>query len=489
MGRNATSGVLLADNKRFPSGIAALASYVHMAGLKFGIRTDRGEKTCGGQPGSAGFEKIDADTFAMWGVDYVKSSSCTGSQVHEDAFIEYGRMYSFLATEDRDIFFAIDGGWSWYAPESFVQHIADSWTVAPDYDNWARYLVNTDMLSHMYGYTGHLAHGWSDGGPLIPSLTPDQRRTQFNIAAVTSSPITIGYDVLNLNPWDEETLTNLEVLAIQQDLAANGAERSVGGPNAQAVPPVWSVHMCNATMPEQQWKLVPVDPNDPSKGVQIFSDNYLPKFCLAALSGTDTGCGMANQQVYEVDCTGPASCRPTSIWMLEPTTGLLRNMATPQQLGNVPGPYATVDKVSCGSYLCHFAGIFLEEQHPAGRPASLRQQWKFDPATKLLSNKVGVSSNGTCVQSTRPTSYNVWGKIMQDGSFVMLFTNNGAMALNVTCDVAKCFGPVHMPLPFPVSVRDLWAHKDIGTIHQGEPFAVQLDANGGSAVFRLRAIK
>jgi hypothetical protein len=378
-----------------------------------------------------------------------------------------------------------DGGWSWYAPESFVHHIADSWTVAPEVSTWAEYLVTTDSLSHQYGYTGHLALGWSDAGPLIPSLTPAQRRTQFNIASVTSSPLIVGYDLLNLNSYDRETLSNLEILAIQQDLAGIGAERSVGGPNAQAVPPVWSVHMCNSSMLEQQWKVVPVDPNDPTKGVQIFS-YYLPTYCLAALSGTDTGCGKANQQVFMVDCTGPASCAATTKWLFQ-ANGLLKSLATPDVLGTVPGPYATVDQVSCGSYKCHYSGIFLEQQltkpHDVGR-----QTWKYDPLTKALSNTVGVSSNGTCVQSTRPTSYNVWGKIMQDGSFVMLFTNNGPTALNVTCDTKKCFGPVHMPLSFPVSVRDLWGHQDIGIIQKDQPFGVLLEANGGSAVFRLRQI-
>jgi len=395
-------------------------------------------------------------------------------------------MNSFIQAQNRSIFFAIDGGWSWYAPESFIQHIGDSWTVAPEVANWAEYLVTTDSLSHMYGYTGHLALGWADAGHLIPHLTPDQRRSQFNIAAVTSSPIIIGYDILNLETFDRETLSNLEIFAIQQDLDGNGAERSVGGPNAQAVPPVWSVHMCNSSMVEQQFKLVPVNPSDPSKGVQIFS-YYLPTYCLAALSGTDNGCGNDNQQVYMVDCTGPASCAPTTHWLFQ-ENGLLKNLAPPEVLGNVPGPYATVDKVSCGTYKCHFSGIFLEQQLMMPDDAA-RQIWRYDTTTKALVNKVGVSSNGTCVQSTRPTNNNVWGKIMQDGSFVMLFTNNGNAPLNVTCDVKKCFGPVHMPLSFPVAVRDLWEHKDIGIITGDKPFSVELAANGGSAVFRLREVK
>jgi len=469
---------------RFPSGIPALADYVHMRGLKFGIRTDRGDKTCGGQPGSSGFEKLDANTFVAWGVDYVRSSSCTGSPIQSEAFEAYGRMNSFLATEEKQIFFAIDGGWSWYGPQNFLGHMADSWTVAPTYANWAQYLVTTDSLSHMYAYTGHKIQGWSDIGPVLPNLTPVQRRSQFTTAAVTSSPLLIGFDVLNLNSWDFETLTNTEVIAIQQDLAGIGAMRSVGGPNARAVPPVWSVHGCNTSMVEQQWNVVPVDPSNPDKGVQIFSQ-YLPGYCLAALSGTENGCGKSNDQVYMVDCKGPAACLATSIWHFD-TNGLLKNLAPPEVLGNVPGPYATVDRVSCGSNLCVYAGIFLNSE--LVDRGLLRQTWKYDAKVKQLSNALGALSNITCVQSARPSSFNVWGKPMQDGSFVMLFTNNGDIAISFTCDMARCFGPVGMPLRFPVSVRDLWAHKVIGTISADQSFSVVLGANGDSAVFRLKSV-
>jgi len=477
------TGTLKADPVRFPSGIPALADYVHMRGLKFGIRTDRGDKTCGGQPGSSGFEKHDANTFAAWGVDYVRSTSCTGSPIQSEAFEAYGRMNSFLATEERQIFYAIDGGWSWYGPQSFLGHMADSWTVAPAYTNWAQYLVATDSLNHMYGYTGHNIQGWSELGPILPSLTPVQRRSQFTTAAVTSSPLLIGFDVLNLASWDLETLTNTEVIAVQQDLAGMGAIRSLGGPNARAIPPEWSTHGCNSSQLEQQWEVVPIDPTNPDKGVQIFS-RYLLGYCLAALSGTEDGCGKSNDQVFLVDCKSPVSCAATSAWHFE-STGLLKNLAPPEVLGNVPGPYATVDRVTCGSNLCPYSGIFLNSE--LVDRGLLRQTWKYDPNGKLLSNALGVLGNNTCIQSAHPSTFNVWGKPMQDGSFVLLFTNNGGTAVNFTCDMVRCLGPVGVHLTFPVAVRDLWGHKVIATISADQSFSVSLGPNGDSAVFRLKS--
>ena len=64
--------VLVPDPKAFPNGMKAVADYVHSKGLKFGIYTDRGEKTCAGRPASLGHETLDAQTFADWGVDYLK---------------------------------------------------------------------------------------------------------------------------------------------------------------------------------------------------------------------------------------------------------------------------------------------------------------------------------------------------------------------------------------------------------------------------------
>lgn len=65
--RNLTNGEIIADPDRFPHGIAALADYVHSLGLKFGLYSDAGYRTCQGRPGSLAFEKIDAEVYARWG--------------------------------------------------------------------------------------------------------------------------------------------------------------------------------------------------------------------------------------------------------------------------------------------------------------------------------------------------------------------------------------------------------------------------------------
>jgi len=98
-------GNIVADPKRFPSGIKALADYVHSKGLKFGIYSDAGEKTCAGRPGSMGHEYQDALMYAKWGVDYLKYDWCnTGKRNAEEA---YSTMRDALKAAGRPIVFSM----------------------------------------------------------------------------------------------------------------------------------------------------------------------------------------------------------------------------------------------------------------------------------------------------------------------------------------------------------------------------------------------
>src|SRR5712692_2886599 len=92
-------GRLVADSARFPGGIKPLADYVHAQGLKFGIYTDAGRKTCQGRPGTYGHEVEDARTFAAWGVDYVKEDWCYADSL--DAPIQYAKFRDALRGAGR----------------------------------------------------------------------------------------------------------------------------------------------------------------------------------------------------------------------------------------------------------------------------------------------------------------------------------------------------------------------------------------------------
>src|SRR3954469_4163986 len=100
-----SNGTIVADWKRFPSGMAALADYVHARGLKFGLYTDVGNRTCQGRPGSLGHEMQDAATYAGWGVDYVKVDWCYNEGL--DAPTQYRLFRDALAATGRPIIFSI----------------------------------------------------------------------------------------------------------------------------------------------------------------------------------------------------------------------------------------------------------------------------------------------------------------------------------------------------------------------------------------------
>jgi alpha-galactosidase len=104
-GERDTNGNITADAKRFPSGIKALADYVHSKGLKLGIYSDAGTKTCGGRPGSRDHELQDAKTYAAWGVDYLKYDWCNANGLKApDA---YKKMSAALRAAGRPILFSL----------------------------------------------------------------------------------------------------------------------------------------------------------------------------------------------------------------------------------------------------------------------------------------------------------------------------------------------------------------------------------------------
>jgi alpha-galactosidase len=100
-------GDIIADPQHFSSGIKALADYIHSAGLKFGIYSDAGSKTCAGRPGSLGHEFQNAHQYAAWGVDYLKYDWCNTTT--QDAHAAYALIREALDASGRPIVLSICG--------------------------------------------------------------------------------------------------------------------------------------------------------------------------------------------------------------------------------------------------------------------------------------------------------------------------------------------------------------------------------------------
>ncbi|CAI7922828.1 unnamed protein product, partial [Closterium sp. NIES-53] len=138
-----SEGRLAASPVSFPSGIKALADYVHSRGLKLGIYSDSGFRTCALKPGSLWHEALDASTFAEWGVDYLKYDNCynDGSPSKK----RYTAMRHALEATGRDIFFSMCE-WGLDLPALWAYGVADTWRTTRDIeDTWSSMMRIADI--------------------------------------------------------------------------------------------------------------------------------------------------------------------------------------------------------------------------------------------------------------------------------------------------------------------------------------------------------
>lgn len=218
-------GHLRANPKRFPSGIKALADYIHQHGLKFGLYSSAGTSTCEplqenrGFPGGLGHEKQDAATFASWGVDYLKYDNCNNQKV--DARQRYSAMAKALRASGRPIFYSVcewgeNKPWLW-AGKPPVD--AGSWRTTGDIrDEYASMLkiFKQNVVLDRYASPGH----WNDPDMLEVGnggMTDTEYRSHFSLWSIMAAPLLIGTDLRTIKPDALQILLNKDVIAIDQD--------------------------------------------------------------------------------------------------------------------------------------------------------------------------------------------------------------------------------------------------------------------------------
>jgi alpha-galactosidase len=221
VGRTA-QGVIIADSVRFAHGMKALADYVHSKGLKFGIYTDAGRKTCEGRPGSYGYEAIDAKTYASWGVDYVKIDWCNAEGL--DAKTQYTTFRDALANSGRKIVFSICE-WGSNQPWEWAPEVGNLWRTTGDIsDRWASVLTLVDLSSQYW----HVARpgAWNDPDMLEVGnggMTRTEYRAHFSLWAMMAAPLIAGNDVRTMMDSSRtaaevrDILLNKDVIAVDQD--------------------------------------------------------------------------------------------------------------------------------------------------------------------------------------------------------------------------------------------------------------------------------
>jgi alpha-galactosidase len=218
------AGNIVPDPKRFPSGMKALADYVHSKGLKFGVYSDAGTGTCQNRPGSRGYEFQDARQYAAWGVDYLKYDWCNHST--QDSQASYSIMRDALKLSGRSIVFSLcEWGstkpWLWATDVGNLWRatgdIVDCWDCKKDWGGLGMVRI-LDAVDGLYSYAGP-GH-WNDPDMLEVGnggMTNTEYRAHFSLWALLAAPLIAGNDLRQMSPEIHDILTNTEVIAVDQD--------------------------------------------------------------------------------------------------------------------------------------------------------------------------------------------------------------------------------------------------------------------------------
>ena len=231
-GERDEQGFVHEDKEKFPSGMKALADYLHSKGLKLGIYSDAGTNTCACYTGSLGHEYQDAFTYARWGVDYLKYDWCYTSNINPKG--AYALMRDALRWAGRPIFFSMCE-WGQSKPWEWAGEVGHSWRTTGDigvgflpisqrYDEegnpvWTPLgvmaIVDLNEPLRQYAGPGH----WNDPDMLEVGngMTAAEDRAHFTLWCMMAAPLILGNDLTDMTPETLATITNREVIAIDQD--------------------------------------------------------------------------------------------------------------------------------------------------------------------------------------------------------------------------------------------------------------------------------
>ncbi len=251
---------MIQPNEKFPD-MKALADYVHSKGLKIGLYSSPGPKTCGGYEGSWQHESQDAQQYAAWGFDYLKYDWCSYSEVDDKSLPDrqrlmkpYHVMDAALRKQDRDILFSLcqygmGDVWQWGAEVG-----GNCWRTTGDIgDSWS------SMSGIGFAQNGHEKYAgpghWNDPdmmvlgkvgwGNLHPTrLTPNEQYTHVSLWCLLCAPLLIGADMSQLDPFTINLLSNDEVLEVNQDALGIQAARIVKNGETE----VWAKKMADGSL-------------------------------------------------------------------------------------------------------------------------------------------------------------------------------------------------------------------------------------------------
>jgi alpha-galactosidase len=289
----------IVTNSKFPD-MKGLTDYVHSLGLRMGIYSSPGSRTCGGYLGSWQHEDQDAQTYADWGIDYLKYDWCSYSDIAPKPDLAelkkpYQVMQASLGKVNRDIMYSLcqygwGNVWEWGAEVN-----GNSWRTTGDIqDTWQS--MSTIGFNQgpaaLHAQPGHfndpdmLVVGKVGWGPSLHNtrLTFDEQYTHISLWSLLASPLLIGCDMGHLDSFTLSLLTNDEVLAIDQDALGKGASQYVKKDDYQ----VWvkelkdggkAIGLFNTS---DKYQSISLDKSDPAiSGYTKFRDVWQQKYIIS----------------------------------------------------------------------------------------------------------------------------------------------------------------------------------------------------------------
>lgn len=226
-------GYLIEDKTKFPSGMKALADYIHSKGLKAGIYSDAGRDTCGSiydddknGIGAGMYAYLNEDVhsfFKDWKYDFLKVDWCGGQLMNLDEETEYTKIIKAVKVLNPAIVFNVC---RWEYPGEWVEKLADSWRISSDIQpEFSSILRIIDINAHHYQYASPGHYNDMDMLQVGRGMSYDEDKTHFTMWCMLNSPLLAGNDLRKMSAETIDILTNKEVIALNQDKGFSQAQR------------------------------------------------------------------------------------------------------------------------------------------------------------------------------------------------------------------------------------------------------------------------
>ena len=434
-------GIIHPDNDTFPNGIKYLADYAHEKGLLFGLYSDAGNGTCQKRPGSLGYEEIDAQTYADWGVDYLKYDNCNNQDI--PALIRYPKMSKALNQTGRPIFYSICN-WGEEDVATWGKDVGNSWRTTGDIsDDWKTMIDIIDMNNELSEYAG--PGGWNDPDMLEVGnggMTLTEYKTHFGLWAISKAPLIIGCDVTSMSQEIKDILTNPEVIAVNQDpLGIQGKKIKIS-----------NITDLDSALQQSELIIVDCDEKDEQKWYinedgSIKNNNENLCIDIPFCSNDDV-----NISTFRCHLGDKSYCSESKNQIWNYTDKHIVSQMNSTRCIDVYdhiGPYVQTSE-------CNYE--------------SDSQIWEYNETNHTL------TMNGKCLSSIPiPETTEVWAGILDNGTYAVLLLNRGTVKSIVEISWKEIgFNNTQ------AFVRDLWEKRDLGTFDDG--YYVYLDSHDSKLI-------